>query len=201
MIRSSILVREPCGGAKEEKRRTRRQHLAGKRQALRAREGGRGGRGRSARAALPRRATRAVPRDTPDRERLRENPGRDRGLRRVEARRATDLEGVRFLGGGVVPARLGEHLGASDEFHGVRGGGLDESEALEIGGGGDGGHGDVRAVEGTRGVPALRGRWRLVERVREKTRRPRNVVARNERRQKRQIGRKIHVADDACYRL
>ena len=39
MIRSSNLVREPCGGAKEEKRRTRRQHLAGKRQALRAREG------------------------------------------------------------------------------------------------------------------------------------------------------------------
>ena len=182
MIRSSILVREPCGGAKEEKRRTRRQHLAGKRQALRAREGGRGGRGRSARAALPRRATRAVPRDTPDRERLRENPGRDRGLRRVEARRATDLEGVRFLGGGVVPARLGEHLGASDELHGVRGGGLDEREALKIGGGGDGGHGDVRAVGsdarsadagGDGGANATK-----------KTRRPRNVVfrKRNERR-------------------
>lgn len=33
MIRSSILVREPCG-RRGKKRRTRRQHLAGKRQAL-----------------------------------------------------------------------------------------------------------------------------------------------------------------------
>ena len=191
----------PVVARKEQKRRTRRQHLAGKPRALRAREEAtRRPRGERAGGACAR-ATRVVPRLPPDRARMRESPESERGLRRVEPRPATDLEGVRFLGGGVVPARLGEHLGASDEFHGVRGGGLDESEALEIGGGGDGGHGDVRAVEGTRGVPALRGRWRLVERVREKTRRPRNVVARNERRQKRQIGRKIHVADDACYRL
>ena len=39
MIRSSILVREPCG-RRGKKRRTRRQHLAGKRQALFSPSGG-----------------------------------------------------------------------------------------------------------------------------------------------------------------
>ena len=147
MIRSSILVREPCG-RRGKKRRTRRQHLAGKRQALFSPSGRRrrGGRGTSARAALTKRGARAVLRDTPDRALPRKTRALIAIAWRVESRRATDLEGVRFLGGGVVPARLGEHLGAGDEIHGVRGGGLDEREALEIGGGGDGGHGDVRAV-------------------------------------------------------
>ena len=149
MIRSSILVREPCG-RRGKKRRTRRQHLAGKRQALFSPSGRRrrGGRGTSARAALTKRGARAVLRDTPDRALPRETRALIAIAWRVESRRATDLEGVRFLGGGVVIARLGEHLGAGDELHGVRGGGLDEREALKIGGGGDGGHGDVRAVGG-----------------------------------------------------
>ena len=149
MIRSSILVREPCG-RRGKKRRTRRQHLAGKRQALFSPSGRRrrGGRRTSARAALTKRGARAVLRDTPDRALPRETRALIAIAWRVESRRATDLEGVRFLGGGVVIARLGEHLGAGDELHGVRGGGLDEREALEIGGGGDGGHGDVRAVGG-----------------------------------------------------
>ena len=137
-------------GGWEEKRRTRRQHLAGKRQALFSPSGRRrrGGRGTSARAALTKRGARAVLRDTPDRALPRETRALIAIAWRVESRRATDLEGVRFLGGGVVIARLGEHLGAGDELHGVRGGGLDEREALKIGGGGDGGHGDVRAVGG-----------------------------------------------------
>jgi len=149
LIRSSILVREPCG-RRGKKRRTRRQHLAGKRQALFSPSGRRrrGGRGTSARAALTKRGARAVLRDTPDRALPRETRALIAIAWRVESRRATDLEGVRFLGGGVVIARLGEHLGAGDELHGVRGGGLDEREALKIGGGGDGGHGDVRAVGG-----------------------------------------------------
>ena len=183
MIRSSILVREPCG-RRGKKRRTRRQHLAGKRQALFSPSGRRrrGGRGTSARAALTKRGARAVLRDTPDRALPRETRALIAIAWRVESRRATDLEGVRFLGGGVVIARLGEHLGAGDELHGVRGGGLDEREALKIGGGGDGGHGDVRAVGsdarsadagGDGGANATK-----------KTRRPRNVVfrKRNERR-------------------
>lgn len=107
-----------------------------------------GDRGTSARAALTKRGARAVLRDTPDRALPRETRALIAIAWRVESRHATDLEGVRFLGGGVVIARLGEHLGAGDELHGVRGGGLDEREALKIGGVGDGGHGDVRAVGG-----------------------------------------------------
>ena len=195
MIRSSILVREPCGRRWEEKRRTRRQHLAGKPQASSSGRRRRGGRG-SARVRRFRGEARAFRRDAPDRARPRENSGRDRGLRRVEARRATHLEGVRFLGGGVVPARLGEHLGAGDEIHGVRGGGLDEREALEIGGGGDGGHGDVRAVGGDARSAGARGDARTRTK---KTRRPRNVVCGNERRAKRQIGRKKPRGADRDY--
>ena len=175
MIRSSILVREPCG-RRGKKRRTRRQHLAGKRQALFSPSGRRrrGGRGTSARAALTKRGARAVLRDTPDRALPRKTRALIAIAWRVESRRATDLEGVRFLGGGVVIARLGEHLGAGDELHGVRGGGLDEREALEIGGGGDGGHGDVRAVGGD-ARSAARGGMEPRTRTK-KTRRPRNVV-------------------------
>lgn len=183
MIRSSILVREPCG-RRGKKRRTRRQHLAGKRQALFSPSGRRrrGGRGTSARAALTKRGARAVLRDTPDRALPRETRALIAIAWRVESRRATDLEGVRFLGGGVVIARLGEHLGAGDELHGVRGGGLDEREALKIGGGGDGGHGDVRAVGGDARSADAGGDGGA--NATKKTRRPRNVVfrKRNERR-------------------
>jgi hypothetical protein len=180
LIRSSILVREPCG-RRGKKRRTRRQHLAGKPQASSSGRRRPEAAGR-ARVRRFRGEARAVRRDAPDRARPRENPGRDRGLRRVEARRATHLEGVRFLGGGVVIARLGEHLGAGDELHGVRGGGLDEREALKIGGGGDGGHGDVRAVGGDARSADAGGDGGA--NATKKTRRPRNVVfrKRNERR-------------------
>lgn len=197
MIRSSILVREPCG-RRGKKRRTRRQHLAGKRQALFSPSGRRrrGGRGTSARAALTKRGARAVLRDTPDRALPRETRALIAIAWRVESRRATDLEGVRFLGGGVVIARLGEHLGAGDELHGVRGGGLDEREALKIGGGGDGGHGDVRAVGGDARSASARGDARTRTK---KTRRPRNVVRGNERRAKRQIGRKKPRGEDRDY--
>ena len=197
MIRSSILVREPCG-RRGKKRRTRRQHLAGKRQALFSPSGRRrrGGHGTSARAALTKRGARAVLRDTPDRVLPRETRALIVIAWRVESRRATDLEGVRFLGGGVVIARLGEHLGAGDELHGVRGGGLDEREALEIGGGGDGGHGDVRAVGGDARSAGARGDARTRTK---KTRRPRNVVCGNERRAKRQIGRKKPRGADRDY--